>query len=100
MRKMIFTIAMGVLCLCVTSCSDICEDAYVAEQMYKHYKSMDGGSAAAAQYEAEFMELYTSMSYNQRERYKAYREHMDTEARELATMEQHIKDEVRAMLSE
>lgn len=99
MKKIMTIIAMGVLCLCVTSCSSKIEEAYVAECQYKYYKSIDG-HAAAAQFEAEFMELYTSMTYDQQQRYKEYRKAMEVEAIELATYMEHTKEEARAMLND
>lgn len=98
MKKMIFTIAMGVLCMCVTSCSDICEEAYVAEQTYKHYR--EKGWADSLVYKNEFIDLYQSMTYDQQQRYKSYREHMNTEAREMASILKTTKAEALQMLSE
>lgn len=98
MKKMIFTIAMGVLCLCVTSCSDICEEAYVAEQTYKHYR--ENGYADSLVYKKEFIELYQSMTYDQKQQYKEYRRVMEVEAIELATYLEHTEAEALQMLSE
>ena len=98
MKKMIFTIAMGVLCMCVTSCSDICKDAYMAEQAYKLYR--EKGWSDSTLYKNEFIEMYQSMTYNEQQRYKSYREKMDTELRELATIEAQTKAEALQMLNE
>lgn len=98
MKRMMTIIAMGVMCMCVTSCTDKYEEAYMAEQMYKYHKSLC--SPSSIRYEGEFMELYTSMTDEERTRYKSYREHMDTEARELRTIEERIKAEAQAMLNE
>ena len=100
MKKIMTIIAMGVLCLCVTSCSDICEEAYTAEQMYKYYKDLNGGYAAAMQYKQEFLNLYQSMTDSQQRRYKVYRERMNTEARELRSIEENTKAEALKMLEE
>lgn len=101
MKKILTIIAMGVLCLCMcTSCSDICEDAYMAENMYKYYKDMDGGSAAAMKYEAEFKELYQSMTEVERRRYKSYRKRMNQEAAQLRQQEETIKAEALQMLND
>lgn len=98
MKKMIVTIAMGVLCLCVTSCSDICEEAYIKEQEYKLYR--EKGWTDAHLRKQEFLDLYQSMTYKEQQRYKAYRERMDTEARELRTIEEQTKAEALKMLEE
>ena len=98
MKKMII-IAMGVLCMC-TSCSDIKEDAYMAENLYKYYKNMDGGSAAAMKYEKEFKELYQSMTEVERRQYKTYRKRMNQEAAQFRQQEEIIKAEANAMLNE
>ena len=42
MKKILTIIAMGVLCMCVTSCSDICEEAYIKEQEYKLFREKVG----------------------------------------------------------
>lgn len=95
---MIFTIAMGVLCLCVTSCSDLCKDAYMAEQAYKLYR--EKGWADSTLYKNEFIEMYQSMNYNEQQRYKSYREHMDAELREQAAAENFARLEALKMLNE
>jgi hypothetical protein len=98
MKKMIFTIAMGVLCMCVTSCSDICKDAYMAEQAYKLCR--EKGWADSTLYKNEFIEMYQSMTYKEQQRYKSYREKMDAELREQAAVEDFARMEALKMLSE
>ena len=98
MRKIMIIIAMGVLCMCVTSCSYIYEQAYVAEQEYKLFR--EKGWSDSTMYKHEFIEMYQSMSYKEQQKYKAYRERMNAEARELAFMEAQIKAEAEQMLSE
>ena len=98
MKKMIFTIAMGVLCMCVTSCSDICEEAYIKEQEYKLFR--EKGWADSTLYKNEFIEIYQSMSYKEQQRYKSYREHMNTEAFELRMIEEHTRAEALQILEE
>lgn len=98
MKKIMTIIAMGVLCMCVTSCYDICEEAYIKEQEYKLFR--EKGWADSTLYKNEFIELYQSMSYKEQQRYKAYREHMDTEARELRTIEEQTRAEALQMLGE
>ena len=100
MKKMIFTIAVGVLCMFATSCSNKFEDAYMAENLFKYYKDLSGGGAAALQYKEQFVELYTSMTEEERARYKSYREHMDKEARELRAAEEKAEAEAKAMLGD
>ena len=96
MKKIMTIIVMGVMC--ITSCTDKYEDAYMAEKMYKYHKSLR--SPSSVKYEEEFMELYTSMTDEERTRYKFYRNKMDTEARELRTIEELIEKEARTMLNE
>ena len=96
--KKIMIIAMGVLCLCVTSCNDICKDAYMAEQTYKLYR--EKGWSDSTLYKNEFIEMYQSMTYNEQQRYKAYREHMDAELREQAAAEDFARLEALKMLNE
>ena len=98
MKKILTIIAMGVLCMCVTSCSDICEEAYIKEQEYKLFR--EKGWADSTLYKNEFIELYQSMSYKEQQRYKAYREHMEAEALELRTIEAYTRAEALKMLSE
>ena len=96
--KKIMIIAMGVLCICVTSCSDICKDAYMAEQAYKLYK--EKGWSDSVLYKNEFIEMYQSMTYKEQQRYKSYREKMDAELREQAAVEDFARMEALKMLSE
>ena len=98
MKKTIIAIAMGVLCLCATSCVNVYEDAYVAEQTYKHYR--EKGWADSLTYKQEFIDLYQSMTYAQQKKYKSYRERMDTESREMRAMEEFSRLEALKMLSE
>lgn len=98
MKKIMIIIAMGVLCICVTSCSDICKDAYMAEQAYKLYK--EKGWSDSALYKNEFIEMYQSMTYKEQQRYKSYREKMDAELREQAAVEDFARMEALKMLSE
>ena len=98
MKKIMIIIAMGVLCMCVTSCSDICKDAYMAEQAYKKYR--EKGWSDSTLYKNEFIEMYQSMTYNEQQRYKAYREHMDAELREQAAAEDFARLEALKMLNE
>ena len=98
MKRMMTIIAMGVMCMCVTSCSDICKDAYMAEQAYKLYR--EKGWSDSTLYKNEFIEMYQSMNYNEQQRYKAYREHMDAELREQAAEEDFARLEALKMLNE
>ena len=98
MKKMIFTIAMGVLCMCVTSCSNSYEQAYVAEQEYKLFR--EKGWEDSTLYKNEFIELYQSMSYQEQQEYKTYRERKNTEAFELRTIEAYTRAEALKMLEE
>lgn len=98
MKKIMTIIAMGVLCMCVTSCSDICEEAYIKEQEYKLFR--EKGWADSTLYKNEFIELYQSMSYKEQQRYKSYREHMEAEALELRSIEAYTRAEALKMLSE
>lgn len=100
MKKILTIIAMGVLCLCVTSCSDVCEEAYMAELNYKYWKGVNPYSSAAIQYEKEFMELYQGMSEVERRQYKTYRKRMEQEAAQLRQQEETVKAEANAMLNE
>lgn len=96
--KKIMIMVMGVLCMCVTSCSNIYEQAYVAEQEYKLFR--EKGWADSTLYKNEFIELYQSMSYQEQQEYKAYRERMNTEAFELRTIEAYTRAEALKMLQE
>ena len=98
MKKIMIIIAMGVLCICVTSCSDTCKDAYMAEQAYKLYK--EKGWSDSVLYKNEFIEMYKSMTYKEQQRYKSYREKMDAELREQAAVEDFARMEALKMLSE
>ena len=98
MKKIMTIIAMGVLCMCVTSCSDICEKAYIKEQEYKLFR--EKGWADSTLYKNEFIQLYQSMSYDQQQEYKEYRKAMEVEAIELATYLEHTKTEALQMLNE
>ena len=96
--KKIMIIAMGVFCMCVTSCSDICKDAYMAEQAYKLYR--EKGWADSTLYKNEFIEMYQSMSRYEQQKYKSYREQMDAELREQAAAEYFARLEALKMLNE
>ena len=91
-------IAMGVLCMCVTSCYDICEEAYIKEQEYKLFR--EKGWADSTLYKNEFIELYQSMTYKEQQRYKSYREQMEAEALELRSIEAYTRAEALQMLGE
>lgn len=98
MKKIMTIIAMGVLCMCVTSCYDICEEAYIKEQEYKLFR--EKGWADSTLYKNEFIELYQSMTYKEQQRYKSYREQMEAEALELRSIEAYTRAEALQMLGE
>lgn len=97
MKKIIIAIVLGFTALFATLCTDIYEEAYQAEHDYK--LSRDKSWSDSLLYKQQFMDIYTSMSFAEREEYKRYREAMDAEAREIATIEAHIKSEALEMLN-
>ena len=75
-------IVLGVLCalsMCLTSCGNICEDAYFAEIMYKDCVKRNDGKQVL--YKNQFMEIWWSMSDSEREEYKVYRAQMEEEVK-------------------
>lgn len=98
MKKTILSIAMGVLCLCATSCGNVYESAYEAEQTYKLYR--EKGWSDSLRYKNEFIDIYQNMTFKEQQRYKSYREKMDAELRELASMEEFARLEALQMLNE
>lgn len=97
MKKIIIAIVLGFTALFATSCTDIYEEAYQAEHTYKLYRNKSWSDSLL--YRQQFLDIYTSMSFAEREEYKRYREAMDAEAREIATIEAHIKSEAIEMLN-
>lgn len=86
MKKMIITIAMGVLCLCVTSCSDIYEDAYMAEIFYRD--AVKRNDAMELKYKQDFLNLWHSMTDDERIEYRNYRSYMESETEQMKKIEQ------------
>ena len=90
-------IVLGVLCalsMCLTSCGNICEDAYFAEIMYKDCIKRNDGKYIT--YKNQFMDLWWSMDESEREEYKAYRAQMEEEAKRI----KEIDDEAIRLLNE
>ena len=90
MKKMIFTIAMGVLCMCVTSCSDKMEDAYMAEILYKD--AVKRNDAMELKYKQNFMEIWLSMTDDERTEYRNYRTYMENETARFMAVEKEAEE--------
>ena len=71
MKKMVLFIAMGVLCLCVTSCGNIVQDAYIAEINYRD--AIKRNDVMELKYKQEFLDIYCSMNEQERIEYRKYR---------------------------
>lgn len=97
MKNFIITIVIGVTALFVTSCTNIYEEAYQAEHNYKLYRDKNWSDTLL--YKQQFLDVYTSMSYNERESYKRYREEKDAEALAARTLETYINAEAIEMLN-
>ena len=97
MKKLFFTLSMGVLCA-MTSCTKLNERAYNLEQNYKFLKSIN--SSDTLKLRDEFMVLYLSMSYEEQQEYKRYREKKNIIMKELKELDAMLEAEALEMLNE
>lgn len=90
MKKIMIIIAMGVLCICVTSCSDICKDAYMAEILYRD--AVKRNDAMELKYKEDFLNIWCSMSDEERTEYRNYRTYMERETEQMMAIEREAID--------
>lgn len=82
MKKVIITIVLGFTALLATSCTDIYEEAYQAEMLYKAKKdSPEKVRGSLDEYQAQFMAIYESMTRKEQELYKRRRAVWNREAK-------------------
>ena len=93
MKKILLTV---VVLAGMCSCTSIQEKAYVAECNYKAYRS----SADSLLYKEEFMRIYLSMDYQDREAYKRYRKCIEAEIAKNTMIEAQIRQEAEGFLNE
>lgn len=86
MKKMIIIAAMAVLCLCATSCSDVYQDAYMAEILYRD--AVKRNDAMEVKYKQEFLDIWHSMTDDERIEYRNYRSSMESETEQMMKIEQ------------
>ena len=97
MKKTIFALSMGVLCA-MTSCTRLNEKAYNMEQSYKFHKSIN--SRDTVKYRNEFMRLYFSMTYEEKQEYKKFREEQNILMKEMKEINDVFEHEASEMLNE
>lgn len=74
MKKIIIAIVLGFTALFATSCTDIYEEAYQAEMLYKAKKeSPEMVRGSLDEYQAKFMAIYESMTREEQKLYKRRR---------------------------
>ena len=100
MKKSIVFVVLVLIAISVSSCGNIYEDAYEAEQLYKAKKAEPKLVRGTLEgYEAKFLSIYESMTRNEQIRYKAYRERENKRmARELEEIKR-VKTEAVKMLN-
>lgn len=82
MKKVIITIVLGFTALLATSCTDIYEEAYQAEMLYKAKKETpEQVRGSLEEYQDRFMEIYESMTRNEQKLYKRRRAVWNREAK-------------------
>lgn len=89
MKKIFISIAV-VLSMCLTSCSDIYEKAYQAELMYKYAKETN--SIDTLLYKQEFIDVWYSMSDDERVEYRNYKSYMNTENEKLDKIQREAEE--------
>ena len=97
MKKLFFALSMGVLCA-MTSCTKLNERAYNLEQNYKFHKSIN--SSDTLRLREEFMMLYISMDYKEKQDYKKFREERNIFLREMKEIQDVFENEALEMLNE
>ena len=100
MKKIIIAIVLGFTALFATSCTDIYEEAYQAEMLYKAKKeSPEMVRGSLDEYQAKFVSLYESMSAKEQELYKRRRAAWNRKAKSDYEAMQRAQSEAIEMLN-
>ena len=97
MKKLFFALSMGVLCA-MTSCTRLNVKAYNLEQEYKLHKSINSNETEKLR--NEFVALYLSMTYEEQQEYKKFREEQNVIIKELKEIDAKLETEALEMLDE
>ncbi len=89
MQKIFISIVV-VVSMCLTSCGDVHEKAYQAELMYKYAKETN--SIDTLLYKQEFIDIWYSMSDDERVEYRNYKSYMNTENGKLDKIQREAED--------
>ena len=88
--KKIMIISVGVFSMFMSSCRDINQDAYMAEILYRD--AVKTNSVMELKYKQDFLEIWFSMTDEERAEYRTYRTYMENEnARMMATEREAIE---------
>ncbi len=88
--KKIMIMAACVFSMLMTSCSDIYQDAYMAEILYRD--AVKRNDAMELKYKEDFLNIWCSMSEEERTEYRNYRTYMEREAEQMMSIEREAID--------
>lgn len=84
MKKIMIVMACAFSML-MTSCGDIYQDAYLAEILYKD--AVKRNDAMELKYKQDFMEIWLSMTEEERVEYRNYRTYMENKTARMREVE-------------
>lgn len=88
--KKIMIMAACVFSMLMTSCSDIYQDAYMAEILYRD--AVKRNDAMELKYKEDFLNIWCSMSDEERTEYRNYRTYMERETEQMMAIEREAID--------
>lgn len=83
--KKIMIMAACVFSMLMTSCGDIYQDAYMAEILYRD--AVKRNDAMELKYKEDFLEIWCSMTDEERTEYRNYRTYMEKEVERMKATE-------------
>ena len=88
--KNIMIMAACVFSMLMTSCCDIYQDAYMAEILYRD--AVKRNDAMELKYKEDFLNIWCSMSDEERTEYRNYRTYMERETEQMMVIEREAID--------
>lgn len=88
--KKIMIMAACVFSMLMTSCGNIYQDAYMAEILYRD--AVKRNDAMELKYKEDFLNIWCSMSEEERTEYRNYRTYMEREAEQMMSIEREAID--------
>ena len=83
MKKITITIVLSLIALMATSCTNIYEEAYQAEMLYKAKKETpEQVRGSLEEHQARFLNMYKAMDRREQRTYRIYRARWNKEAKD------------------